>query len=97
MSMLYLAQTAAESRPGFALGYIAAKLLIIGIGVYGLVKLVSSKRKNKLPPPRPNYTAPGPYTGNYWAQPGWPPPAPPAAPRTPAPWPPQPHRPTWPR
>jgi hypothetical protein len=90
MSMLYLAQTAADARPGLAVGYIAGKILMIGGGVYGLVKLVTRKRRNTLPPPPPNYGALQGYRPGYWAPPGWPPQAPPtAAPGQMPPWPPQ--------
>jgi hypothetical protein len=95
MSMLYLAQTAAESRPGYALGYMASKFLIIGLVVFGLVKLLTRKRRNTLPPPPPNYyTAPPPHAGNYWPQPGWSPSAPPYGPGSHGTWPPPPHPPT---
>jgi hypothetical protein len=67
MSMLYVAQTAAEARPGVAIGYITAKLLMISGAIYGLIRLVSRKRRSTSPPAPPNYGAPHGYAPNYWA------------------------------
>ena len=95
MSMLYLAQTAADARPGLAIGYITAKVLVIGGVVYGLVRLVTRKRRTTLPPPPPNYGARPPYPPSQWAPgqwapPSWPAQAPPAGwPAPMPPWPPQ--------
>lgn len=77
MSMLYLAQTANDARPGLAVGYIVAKVAMIALGATGLVKLVARKRSRSVPPP--TYVAPHPYSGGYWTPPSWPPQVPPGA------------------
>ncbi|WP_036435003.1 hypothetical protein [Mycobacterium sp. URHB0044] len=95
MSMLYLAQTAADAHPGRAVGALTGQVLIIGLIVFGLVKLFTRKRRNTLPTPPPNYyPAPPPYQGNYWPQQGWPHSAPQYGPGSPGAWPPPPHPPT---
>jgi len=88
MSMLYMAQAAAEARPGLAIGYIAGKIGIVALIVIGLVKLATRKPSRRVLPP--NFTAPQPYTQGYWVPPSWPPQAPPAAaPGQMQAWPPQ--------
>jgi hypothetical protein len=94
MSMLYLAQTANDARPGLAVGYIFAKVAMIALGITGLVKLVKRKRSRPLPPPPPAYVQPQPYSGGYWTPPSWPAQMPPGAHGQNPNWPSHPHPPT---